>query len=118
MTREVVTRAHAGVLTCHALLLAFVVAWQLTAHAFPAGLWLGLLAAVPLLAPLPGLLRSHRHTHAWSTLCVTPYLVIGVVEAVANPGERLWSGLCVLLALVFFASLVIYLRVTNPARSA
>jgi len=118
MTPKIVSRAHVGVLLSHGALLAVVLAWQLGANPFPAGLWRGLVAAIPLLAPLPGLLRSHRMTHVWSTLCVTPYLIIGVMEAVANPGERLWPGLCVLLALVFFASLILYLRVTNPARSA
>lgn len=98
------------------MLLVFL--WQLTTRAAPASLGFALLAVVILLLPWPGLVHGKRYTHAWSTLCVMPYLVLGSVEAIANPGQRFWSGACVVLALLFFAALIHYLRVTRPVPAA
>lgn len=105
---------HRGVLLTHGLLLIVAVSWQLTSRPDLEGLILALLTALPLLLPWPGLLRGKRYTHAWGTLCVLPYLIIGIVEAVANPAGRWWSGACLVLSLLFFTALVLYLRVTRP----
>ncbi len=105
---------HRGVLLTHGLLLAVAVGWQLTTRPGTGGVIVALLTAVPLLLPWPGLLSGKRYTHAWGTLCVMPCLILGIVEAVANPAERLWSGACLFLALLLFAALVLYLRVTRP----
>ncbi len=111
-------RARRGVLATHGLLLLLVIAWQLSAQPTLTGLGLALLVAVPLLLPWRGLLEGHRFTHIWSTLCVLPYLLMGMVESVANPAARTWAGACILLALAFFAALILYLRVTRPALPA
>lgn len=110
-----VIRARRAVLVTHALLLAEVLLWQALTRdtAIVAALF-----AIPLLLPWPGLLRGRRYTHAWATLCVTPCLVLGLVEAVANPGGRLWAALCVALSLLLFTSLVFYLRVTRDTAVA
>lgn len=111
-------RARRGVLLTHGLLLTIVIAWQLSTHPNRTGVGLALLAAVPLLLPWYGLLRGHRLTHIWGTLCVMPYLVMGVMEAIADPEQRGWARACILLALCFFAALILYLRVTRPALHA
>jgi len=61
------------------------------------------LAVLPLLAPLNGLLRGRRHTYAWATLFVIPYLVFALTELLVNPAAR-WvarsepaAGVCVVL---------------------
>ena len=110
--------ARRGVLLTHGLLLATVIAWQLTNHPGRAGLGFALLLTLPLLLPWYGLVRGHRFTHIWGTLCVMPYLVLGVMEAIANPDQRGWAGACILLALAFFAALILYLRVTRPVQHA
>ncbi len=43
-----------------------------------------------------------------------PYLIIGVMEAIADPAHRGWASACVGLALAFFTALILYLRVTRP----
>jgi uncharacterized membrane protein len=68
---------------------------------------------VPLWLPLRGLLRRRRRTYAWATLCVIPYFVLGVTEAVANPMQRLWAGACLAIALALFVALIAYLRLTR-----
>jgi uncharacterized membrane protein len=97
-------------------LIAVVVAWLLSTG-FSAGrvVW-AVVLTVPLWLPIYGVLRSHRKTFAWATLCVIPYFILGVTEAIANPERRIWSGLCLGLALALFVALILYLRITNRAR--
>ncbi len=97
-------------------LIAVVVGWQLSNGIAPERLLAAAVLTCPLWAPLRGLLRRTRKTYAWATLCVIPYFVLGVTEAVANPQRRTWAGLCLALALALFAALILYLRATNPAR--
>jgi uncharacterized membrane protein len=94
-------------------LIVLIVVWQFDpARAVGSLLW-GALLALPLLAPLPGLLRAQRRTFAWCTLCVIPCFVIGLTEAVAQPATRVWSGTCLALALTLFVALIAYLRLTR-----
>ncbi|MEQ1579475.1 MAG: DUF2069 domain-containing protein [Steroidobacteraceae bacterium] len=109
-----VLRARRGVLLTHGLLLATLIAWQLSMRPSLAGLGIAFLLSIPLLAPWSGLLRAHRFTHVWATMCVMPYLVVGVMEAIADPAHRAWASACVAFALAFFAALILYLRVTRP----
>jgi uncharacterized membrane protein len=97
-------------------LIAVVVAWQLSGGISATRLLICVVLTCPLWAPLRGLMRRDRKTYAWATLCVIPYFVLGVTEALANPERRLWSGLSLALALLLFATLILYLRVTNPNR--
>lgn len=73
--------------------------------------------SVPLLAPLPGLWRGSRYTHAWATLCVLPYLIVGITESVANHDMRLWAGLMLATSLALFVALIAQLRVTRELRT-
>jgi|JRYD01.1.fsa_nt_gb uncharacterized membrane protein len=97
-------------------LIAIVVAWQLSNGISPERLLAAAVLTCPLWAPLRGLLRRTRKTYAWATLCVIPYFILGITEAIANPQRRLWAGLCLTLALSLFVALILYLRATNPAR--
>lgn len=94
-------------------LIALIALWQLSANASVKRLLLAAVLTLPLWAPLRGLIRRNRRTYAWATLCVIPYFVLGVTEAVANPQARMWSGTCLALSLVLFAALIGYLRVTR-----
>ena len=51
--------------------------------------WLGLLAALPLLLPLKGVLKGHIRSMTWAGYLLLFYLVIGVMEAWSNPPQRL-----------------------------
>ena len=84
-----------------------------TSKAWPDGAVLALVLLVPLLLPLPGLLRGDRRTHAWSTLCVAPYLIYGITETIANPAARTLAGTVLFASLAFFVALVGYLRATR-----
>jgi uncharacterized membrane protein len=97
-------------------LILLSLAWELfLAPLRPGGSWL-VLKALPLLAPLTGLLRARRYTFKWSSLLVWAYVVEGLVRAVSDPGPsaRL-AAVEVALAAAFFAAAVLFLRATRPA---
>jgi uncharacterized membrane protein len=73
-----------------------------------------LLMLVPVLLPLRGIVRRDRKTFAWGTLCLIPYIVVGITELIANPAGRDWAAGCLLLAFGAFVSLIAYLRVSRP----
>ena len=72
-----------------------------------------LLAALPLAAPLPGLLRGRRHTYAWATLFAVPYLMFALTETLANPRARWIGGASLLLVFAWFCAMVLFLRASR-----
>jgi uncharacterized membrane protein len=106
-------RIRALVLLAIASLIALVFLWRVLSNSSPAGLLLAAALTLPLWAPLHGLARGDRRTYAWGTLCVIPYLILGITEAIADPGGRLWAAACLALAFATFVGLIGYLRVTR-----
>lgn len=71
------------------------------------------LATLPLLAPLNGLLRGRRHTYAWATLFAIPYLAFALTELLANPAARWVAALSLLLVFAWFCTMILFLRVSR-----
>ncbi len=102
----------------HALRLSIVlwlcVTLSLLAWGFAGYSWaLCIVAAVPLLAPLNGLIRGRRHTFAWASLFAIPYMAFAITELLANAHARWVASLTLLLVFGWFCSLVVYLRVSR-----
>lgn len=76
---------------------------------FPVALVL-LLAVGPLLLPLAGLLNARPRSLVWTAYLSLPYFVHGCMEAFANPNERLFAGLEVVLSLMLFCGSSFYVR--------
>jgi uncharacterized membrane protein len=74
------------------------------------------LAALPLLAPLPGLAAGRRYTYAWATLFSIAYLVFALTELLANPAARWVAGASLLLVFAWFCSMIAYLRFSRAPR--
>ena len=99
-----------------AVAIASVVALVLLGLAWE--LWLaptgsGTLAVkvVPLLLPLPGLLRNRLYTFRWLTLMVWLYFIEGVVRATGDGGtSALLAGIEVVLCLVLFVACALHVR--------
>lgn len=72
-------------------------------------------AVLPLLAPLPGLLRGRRYTYAWATLFAVPYLMFALTELLTNPGARWVAGTSLILVFSWFCAMVVFLR-ASPAQ--
>jgi uncharacterized membrane protein len=71
------------------------------------------LAALPLLAPLRGLLRGSRYTYAWATLFAVPYLMFAITELLVNPQARWVAGISLLLVFAWFCAMVAFLRISR-----
>ena len=66
---------------------------------------------VPLLLPLPGLLRNRLYTYRWLTLMVWLYFIEGVVRATGDRGvSALLAGIEVVLCLVLFVACALHVR--------
>ena len=92
-------------------LIVLCTAWELwLAPLRPGGSWLAL-KALPLLLPLPGILRGKRYTHQWVTLLVVAYFVEGVVRAWSDRGlSAQLAAIEIALAMLLFASAILYVR--------
>ena len=71
---------------------------------------LGLLAALPLLLPLAGVLKGSLRSMTWAGYIVMLYLVIGIMEAWSNPPQRAPALVQTLLVVVFVGSLLVFSR--------
>lgn len=107
-------RARIAYLTACAALVALIflsLAWELwLAPLRPGGSWL-VLKALPLLAPLRGVLRGQRYTFQWAALLILAYLVEGLVRVASDSGvSAALAAAEVALAVLFFASAFGHLR--------
>jgi uncharacterized membrane protein len=75
-----------------------------------------ILAVLPMLAPLNGLLRGRRHTYAWATLFAIPYLVFALTELLVNPAARWVAAASLLLVFAWFCAMIFFLRVSRGHR--
>ncbi|HXZ49375.1 MAG TPA: DUF2069 domain-containing protein [Usitatibacter sp.] len=96
---------------CLVALALLCAAWELfLAPVKPGGSWLAA-KALPLLAPLPGVLRARRYTFQWSTLLIWAYFAEGVTRAMSDRGPSVpLAALEIALALGYFVSAVAFLR--------
>ena len=93
-------------------LIALGLAWELwLAPLRPGGSWLAI-KVLPLLLPLPGLLKNRMYTYRWVSLVVWLYFIEGVVRAWGDkaPGNYL-AMVEVALCLLLFVAVVLHIRV-------
>jgi len=93
------------------LLIALCIAWELfVAPLRSGGSWM-VLKALPLLVPLPGMLRASRYTCQWASLLSLAYFTEGVVRAMSDPApSRYLAMIEILLATTLFVSLIFLAR--------
>lgn len=72
--------------------------------------WLALVATLPLLLPLKGLLAGSLRSMTWAGYLVMLYLVVGVMEAWANPAQRVPAFAQVMLTVAFVGSVLAFSR--------
>ena len=65
---------------------------------------------VPLLFPLPGMLRDRSYTFAWSSFLSLLYFIHGIGEFYSEPEERIYAGLEILFSLLWFGGAIFYVR--------
>ena len=103
-------------------LLALIVLsllWELwLAPLHHGGSWL-VFKVVPLLLPVPGILKGRRYTYQWASMLILFYFIEGVVRMFSNTGiaaalARVETG----LALVFFLAAMFFAKLSAPTRLA
>jgi uncharacterized membrane protein len=113
INQALIARARIAVVSTVGILIAALVTWRVkTGFSIADGVLIVVLT-LPLLIALPRLLAGHRRTYAWMSLAVTPFLIVAITEAVANPAGRAWAGVCLAVAFVLFVLLIAYLRMTR-----
>ena len=88
-----------------------LLAWMAAGYSWP----ICLLAVLPLLAPLRGLIQGRRYTYAWATLFAVPYLAFAITELLVNPAARWVASVSLLLVFAWFCTMILYLR-ASPKR--
>lgn len=88
-----------------------LLAWIAAGYAWP----ICVLAVIPLLAPLHGLVKGRRYTYAWATLFTVPYITFALTELLVNPAARWVASISLLLVFAWFCTMVLFLR-ASPAR--
>ena len=63
--------------------------------------WLALVACLPLLIPLNGLVRRNYRSMIWAGLLLMLYFTIGVMEAWVNPEQRVPAMVQIALAVFY-----------------
>jgi uncharacterized membrane protein len=98
-------------------LMVLCLAWELwLAPLRPGGSWLAL-KALPLLAPLPGILRRRIYTYQWSSMLILAYFIEGVVRGYAESGLSAYLARTeIALSLLFFGSVIAYVRLAARQR--
>lgn len=93
----------------HLLLIAVI--------AMRAGWGVPMLLVLPLLFPLPGILRGRDYTFAWATMLLVFYVGGYLAAGHANPAEK-WAcfGVAALAALEF-VSLSVYVKARSRERA-
>ena len=92
-------------------LIVLGLAWELwLAPLRPGGSWLAL-KVLPLVLPLPGLLKLRLYTYRWVALFIWLYFVEGVVRAAGDRAPSSWYALAeVVLVLILFAACAAHVR--------
>ena len=103
---------HLGAIISLAILIAWLLAWEmLIAPLHPGGSLLAL-KALPLLIPLRGVIKRDIYTLQWSSMVILLYFTEGVVRAWSDKVEasRLMATGEIVLVVVYFACALLYLR--------
>lgn len=98
-------------------LIVLGLAWELWLA--PTGRGTLALKVLPLLVPLPGLLRLRLYTYRWLSLAVWLYVAEGAVRATSERGTSAsLAALEVMLSLVLFAACCLHVRARLRAGAA
>ena len=98
-------------------LIALCLAWELwLAPLRPGGSSL-VFKVLPLLLPLPGILRGKRYTYQWASMMIMLYFIEGVVRAMSDKGlSATLAGIEIALTVIFFLSTIYYANLTGKLK--
>lgn len=96
----------------HLGLLVWVALWQfiLTTKEPYSTIFIFLIYLVPLLLPLKGIVQGKPYTHAWANFVVLFYLMHACTVLYAEPSERWYAGLELILSTAMFVGCSAFAR--------
>ena len=96
----------------HLGLLVWITVWQLflSADQQYSLVFIFLLYVLPLLLPLPGIIRGKPYTHAWANFIVLYYLLHGLTVLYAVASERWLAAIEVVLVVGMFIGCSVFAR--------
>jgi uncharacterized membrane protein len=104
-------RCHILASTSLVALIVLCIAWEWVLAPLRPGGTLMVLKVLPLLFPLPGVLKANNYTLQWSSMLILLYFAEGVVRAMTDTGlSAVLGGIEIVLSAVFFASVLAFLR--------
>ena len=107
--------AHWGAVVSLIALIFLCLLWEAWLAPIRPGGSLLMLKALPLLAPLFGILHGKVYTYQWTSLLVLVYFSEGVVRAWSDSGRsQVLATAEIALAVALFASCVAYARLSRP----
>ena len=113
----VVRRTRAVAIAAAVALIVVGVAWELWLA--PTGRGTLAIKVLPLLLPLPGLVRLRLYTYRWLSLAVWLYAAEGAVRATSERGtSAALAAVELALALVLFAACCVHVRARLRAGAA
>lgn len=99
-------------------LIFLSIAWEGWLAPLRPGGSLLILKALPLLAPLFGILRRKIYTYQWSSMLILAYFTEGVVRLYAERGlSSTLAGFETALSIVFFISAILFVRAAKTHRN-
>ena len=107
-----------GALFSYFALMASLLSWIVIAdHSdiFPTATML-VIAMVPLLFPLRGMLHGKPYTHAWNSFLMLFYLSHGIGELYSAEGFILYPALEIIFSSLCFTSSIIFVRLNAKMR--
>ncbi|UXY16113.1 DUF2069 domain-containing protein [Chitiniphilus purpureus] len=97
-------------------LIGLCLAWELWLAPLRPGGSVLMFKALPLLLPLPGLLKGRRYTYQWCSMFVLLWFTEGVMRAWSEQGMAQYLALAeIALSVWIFAAVVFYARWTRPS---
>ena len=108
---------YGSAVACLTALIGLCVAWELwIAPLRPGGSWM-VLKALPLLAPLFGVLHRRLYTFRWAAMLALGYFVEGTVRLYADRGaSALLAAIEAALSLLFIALAIAFVRLASRQR--
>lgn len=76
---------------------------------FPTAAWL-VLALLPLLFPMRGILHGKPYTHAWTSFLMLGYFSHGIGELYSAPSFHLYAALEILFSCMTFTASIIFIK--------
>ncbi len=109
-TEQLRQKLRLSAIICMVCLIILCLGWELKwAPLRPEGSW-WVLKVLPLVALLPGLLKSHLYSFQWGSMAILLYVMEGLVRATSDitPFSRTLAWTEVFLSTLIFCSLIFY----------